>query len=145
MSESWTGESAERKEMIDIESGYFRAQSFTYDLVQYLQTLKMELLDDGYSETEVGMAAIEDIRELCHVIKNEKVSIFDQEVKTVVDSEDLSPEWARVVFSLLKKADYSKSVVKTWLLLDEPFLTSDEEVNKGRSLNSALDEVYGKD
>lgn len=141
---NWKGESAEKDVQIDVESGYFKAQAFSFDPVEYLRDLHLELLDDEYSEVETSLVAIESIREILHIVQNENVPSFNEKVTLLKKVEDLSPDWARIVFGLLKEADYSKESIKTWLLLDEPFNALDEEMSRERMLNQYLDEVYGE-
>lgn len=145
MREFWKGESAEKDFLIDPESGYFAAHTFAQNPVTYLETFRIDLLDNNADEGEIGIQAIEKIREMCHVIINENITLADNKVAQLVQTEDLSLDWARQVFSLLKSAGYSKASVKTWLLLDEPFIHSDEEFNASRMLNQQLGEVYGEE
>lgn len=143
MNEFWRGQSKEKEFLIDRESGYFRALDFANDPVSFLEEYKLHHLDDGGSEEELGIQIVEYIREMCHVIQNENVPIIDKRISSLASAEDMSPEWAKIVFLFLKEAGYSKACIKTWLLLDEPFIGVDEEINNSRALNKQLEEIYG--
>jgi len=58
MTEFWKGESAEKKYLIDPESGYFRALEFARDPVSLLETYKLDHFDNGGTEDDVGILAI---------------------------------------------------------------------------------------
>lgn len=145
MKEFWTGESAEKEFQIDRESGYFNAQKFASNPIEYLEGFKVAVLDEGCEEDELGIRAIEHIRELCHIMENESIPVANETVHALATAQDMSPEWARSAFAILKEAGYTKTCVKTWLLLDEPFATAHDEINEGRQLNTQLDEIYGID
>jgi len=76
------------------------------------------------------------------VIQNEQIQIESDYAKALIEAEDLSPEWAKSTFVLLKASAFTKACIKTWLLLDEDFNDVNDEFNSSRILNRYLDEVY---
>jgi len=136
--------SAEKKLTIEAESGYFAAQKFTHNPIEYLTNFRIDLLESEADEGDIAIQAIERIIELCDVIRNENVPVRSSTTDPILETTELSQEWGQHVFSLLKTAGYSKSGIKTWLLLEEPFTALGTEFNASRKLNKILDETYAE-
>ena len=127
-------ESAEKKFLIEPESGYFQAIHFAHDPVQHFINFRQYLFDESFEEADWGVQAMAELSELEEIINNENIPIMDDRVAALHNMDYLTEEWALNAFSILKEAGFTKKQLTVFFesLPDE--LTPEEKFRERTAL-----------
>jgi hypothetical protein len=135
--------SAEQKNLIDPESGYFKALEFVSNPVIYFSNYRKELVADGFLDVDICQQALAEMAELEEIISNEDMSVVNSRVREALTAEYGSQEWVNSTFGILKEAGFTKDQALAWAILDDDDMT-DAELLKERTQRYFIHVLYNE-